>query len=135
LATHTSGLPEWPSNILLNNKVGDANPNYNLNRLYETLSNTKLTRERGSYMFNIQYSSFGSGLLGHILSLKSGGIPYEQLVKDRILNVLGMNDTKIHFQRMKSTIDFLLVIRVEKKLPHRHYLQNSRRRSIPFNCH
>jgi serine-type D-Ala-D-Ala carboxypeptidase/endopeptidase len=27
--------------------------------------------------------------------LKSGGIPYEQLVKDRILDVLGMNDTKI----------------------------------------
>src|SRR5438445_640652 len=30
----------------------------------------------------------------HILSLKAG-IPYNQLVKDRILNVLGMNDTKI----------------------------------------
>jgi len=27
-------------------------------------------------------------------SLKAG-VPYEQLVKDRILNVLGMNDTKI----------------------------------------
>ena len=34
------------------------------------------------------------GLLGHILSLKAG-VPYEQLVKDRILNVLGMNDTRI----------------------------------------
>jgi hypothetical protein len=63
LATHTSGLPEWPSNILLNNKVGDANPNYNLNRLYETLSNTELTRERGSYMFNIQYSIFNIQVL------------------------------------------------------------------------
>ena len=27
--------------------------------------------------------------------MKSGGIPYEQLVKHRILEVLGMNDTKI----------------------------------------
>lgn len=27
--------------------------------------------------------------------MKSGGIPYEQLVKERILDVLGMNDTKI----------------------------------------
>jgi serine-type D-Ala-D-Ala carboxypeptidase/endopeptidase len=41
-----------------------------------------------------QYPSFGMGLLPYILSLKSG-LPYEQLVKDRILNVLRMNDTKI----------------------------------------
>src|SRR5918911_1060862 len=90
LATHTSGLPEYPSN-LLNNK-GEINPNYNVTQLYQALSNTKLTRAPGS---QFQYSSFGTGLLGRILSLKSGGIPYEQLVKDRILNVLGMNDTKI----------------------------------------
>src|ERR671937_352717 len=92
LATHTSGLPELPSNVWLNNKVGDINPNYNVTRLYQALSNTKLTRAPGS---QFQYSSFGTGLLGRILSLKSGGIPYEQLVKDRILHVLGMNDTKI----------------------------------------
>lgn len=41
-----------------------------------------------------QYPSFGMGLLPYILSLKSG-LPYEQLVKDRILNVLRMNDTEI----------------------------------------
>ena len=92
LATHTSGLPELPSNVWLNNKVGEMNPNYNVTQLYQALSNTKLTRAPGS---QFQYSSFGISLLGHILSLKSGGIPYEQLVKDRILNVLGMNDTKI----------------------------------------
>src|SRR5919201_701621 len=90
LATHTSGLPEYPSNFL-NNK-GEINPNYNVTLLYQALSNTKLTRAPGS---QFQYSSFGTGLLGRILSLKSGGIPYEQLVKDRILNALGMNDTKI----------------------------------------
>src|SRR5919201_4804575 len=92
LATHTSGLPEWPSNIWLNNKVGTFNPQYNATLLYQALSNFKLTREPGS---KFQYSSFGIALLGHILSLKAGGIPYQQLVKDRILNVLGMNDTKI----------------------------------------
>src|SRR5437899_1100342 len=91
LATHTSGLPEWPSNVWLNNKVGDIDPNYNATQLYQALSNTKLTREPGS---QVQYSSFGIGLLGHILSLKAG-IPYQQLVKDRILDVLGTNDTKI----------------------------------------
>lgn len=92
LADHTSGLPEWPSNVWLNNTVGDINPNYNATQLYQALSDTKLTREPGA---QVQYSSFGIGLLGHILSLKSGGILYEQLVKDRILDVLGMNDTKI----------------------------------------
>ena len=91
LATHTSGLPEMPSNIWLNKKVGTFNPHYNASLLYQGLSNTKLTREPGT---KFQYSSFGIGLLGHILSLKAG-VPYEQLVKDRILNVLGMNDTKI----------------------------------------
>src|ERR1051326_1894208 len=80
-----------PSNIWLNKKVGTFNPHYNASLLYQGLSNTKLTREPGT---KFQYSSFGIGLLGHILSLKAG-IPYEQLVRDRILNVLGMNDTKI----------------------------------------
>ena len=91
LASHTSGLPEWPSNIWLSNKVGVFNPNYNETMLYQGLSNTTLTREPGS---EFQYSSFGIGLLAHILSLKAG-LPYEQLVKHRILDVLGMNDTKI----------------------------------------
>jgi CubicO group peptidase (beta-lactamase class C family) len=91
LATHTSGLPEMPSNIWLNKRVGTFNPHYNASLLYQGLSNTKLTREPGT---KFQYSSFGIGLLGHILSLKAG-VPYEELVKDRILNVLGMNDTKI----------------------------------------
>src|SRR5919197_3991923 len=91
LATHTSGLPELPSNVWLNNKVGDINPSYNVTQLYQALSNTKLTRAPGS---QFKHSSFGISLLGHILS-KSSGIPNEQLAKDRILNVLGMNDTKI----------------------------------------
>ena len=91
LATHTSGLPEWPSNIWLNNNAGTFNPNYNATLLYQALSNTTLSRAPGS---QFQYSSFGLGLLGHLLSVKAG-VPYEQLVKDRILDVLGMNDTTI----------------------------------------
>jgi CubicO group peptidase (beta-lactamase class C family) len=89
LATHTSGLPEFPPNLLDNN--GNIIESYNANQLYQALSNTKLTRAPGS---QFQYSSFGMGLLGQILSLKAG-VSYNQLVKDRILNVLGMNDTKI----------------------------------------
>jgi CubicO group peptidase (beta-lactamase class C family) len=91
LATHTSGLPEFPPNFI--NSNGQIDPNYNATLLYQALSNFKLTRAPGS---QFQYSSFGMGLLGQILVLRSGGgISYEQLVKDRILNVLGMNDTRI----------------------------------------
>ena len=103
LADHTSGLPEWPSNVWLNNAVGDINPNYNATQMYQALSDTNLTREPGA---QVQYSSFGIGLLGHVLSLKSGGIPFEQLVKDRILDVLGMNDTKIALSQNETNNRF-----------------------------
>src|SRR5215467_3460941 len=79
-----------PSNVWLN-KIGTLNLHYNASLLYQALSTTNLTREPGS---KFQYSSFGIGSLGHILSMRVG-IPYNQLVRDRILSVLGMNDTKI----------------------------------------
>ena len=68
LATHTSGLPEFPSDALDNN--GEIKSDYSVTQLYQALSNTTVTRAPGS---QFEYSSFGSGLLGHILSLKSGG--------------------------------------------------------------
>jgi serine-type D-Ala-D-Ala carboxypeptidase/endopeptidase len=98
LATHTSALPEFPSNygaFLPEARILDPNynaSNYTAKQLYQALSNLTLTTEPGS---NYRYSNFGMGLLGHILSLKAGGISYEQLVTDKILNVLGMNDTRI----------------------------------------
>jgi D-alanyl-D-alanine-carboxypeptidase/D-alanyl-D-alanine-endopeptidase len=49
LATHTSGLPDLPSNIWVNNKVGGViNSNYTANQMYTALSNFTLTREPGS---------------------------------------------------------------------------------------
>ncbi len=91
LATHTSGLPFMPSNIWVNKTLGTINPNYNSTLLYEGLSNTILLSKPDTKFL---YSDFGMGLLGHILSLKEG-VSYEQLVKGRILDVLGMEDTKI----------------------------------------
>jgi CubicO group peptidase (beta-lactamase class C family) len=80
LATPTSGLSEWPPNIWFNNQLGNLNANYTAEQLYHALSSTKLTREPGS---KFQYSPFGLGLFGPILSLKAG-IPHEKLVNDRI---------------------------------------------------
>jgi CubicO group peptidase (beta-lactamase class C family) len=96
LATHTSGLPFMPSNIWINNTIGDLNPNYNETQLYQGLSNITLLSEPGTKFL---YSDFGMGLLGHILTLKEGGTPCEKLVKNRILDVLGMNDTKITLRK------------------------------------
>ena len=81
-----------PSNIWINNTVGDLNPNYTLSQLYQDLSNTTLSCELESKFL---YSDFGIGLLGYILTIQEGGISYEQMIKIRILNVLGMNDTQI----------------------------------------
>jgi len=108
LATHTSGLPEFPSNHCVSNfnRIDDDNngdsiqarlffiecdKNYTFDQLYQDLSNTTLTSKPGS---KFKYSTFGISLLGHILALKSG-ISYDRLLEERILNVLGMNSTSI----------------------------------------
>jgi D-alanyl-D-alanine-carboxypeptidase/D-alanyl-D-alanine-endopeptidase len=92
LATHTSGLPLSPPNLHVNiTTFPDLYPNYTQEQLYQALSNITLTTVPGSHF---QYSDMGMALLGDILASKAG-MPYEQLVIDRILNVLGMNSTRI----------------------------------------
>lgn len=88
LATHTSGLPDYPANWPL---YGVASEKYTIQQMYQALSSVKLTRPPGT---EYNYSDFGMGLLGDILASKSG-IPYEQLVINKILNPLGMNSTRI----------------------------------------
>ena len=109
LATHTSGLPEFPPNYCpsfaisnaqsLDDKVQrvrnlmNCTENYTFDQLYQGLSDTTITREPGS---KYEYSTFGTGLLGHILTLKSNMSTYDELLTKRILNVLGMNSTSIY---------------------------------------
>jgi len=108
LATHTSGLPEYPDNYCsslnptnhqpINDTVQfrinamDCTKNYTFDQLYKGLSNTTLSREPGS---KFEYSSFGISLLGHILTLKSNMSTFDKLLKNNLLDVLGMNDTSI----------------------------------------
>ena len=92
LATHTSGLPDYPPNLQVNiTTYPDIYPNYTKEQLYQALSNITLTTVPGSHF---EYSDMGMALLGDILASKVG-MPYEQLVINRILNVLGMNSTRI----------------------------------------
>jgi D-alanyl-D-alanine-carboxypeptidase/D-alanyl-D-alanine-endopeptidase len=105
LATHTSGLPEFPGNycpsfdlektggqdsVQYRKNLMNCTKNYTFNQLYQALSNFTLTREPGS---KVEYSTFGIGLLGHILTLKSNMSSFDELLDHNILDVLGMNDT------------------------------------------
>ncbi|MFA4947384.1 MAG: serine hydrolase [Candidatus Krumholzibacteriia bacterium] len=90
LVTHTSGLPNLPSNFVM---TDPTNPyvHYTVPQLYAFLSEYQLTRDIGG---SYEYSNFGVGLLGHALALKCG-IGYEELVRQRILQPLDMKDTAI----------------------------------------
>ncbi len=88
LATQSSGLPVGePSNADRSNLYAG----YSKEQLYEFLSGYQLTREIGS---RYEYSNLGVSLLGHALSLRDGK-DYDAMVRARILEPLGMNDTGI----------------------------------------
>jgi CubicO group peptidase (beta-lactamase class C family) len=70
---------------------GNPYADYTVQQLYDFLSSYTLTRDIGE---KYEYSNVGVGLLGHVLSLRAGK-PYEQLLRERILEPLGMHDTMI----------------------------------------
>jgi serine-type D-Ala-D-Ala carboxypeptidase/endopeptidase len=84
LATHTSGLPDFPEDWV-------RNTTYTNQQVYNFLSNTTINREPGTLA---NYSHIGMGILGHILSLRAD-VPFSQLVKDKILDALAMDNTGI----------------------------------------
>jgi CubicO group peptidase (beta-lactamase class C family) len=90
LATHTSGLPRLPTNIV---PKDPANPyaDYSVAQLYQFLSTYTLTRDIGS---RYEYSNLGGGLLGHVLA-RHAGMDYEALVRSRITGPLGMTSTSV----------------------------------------
>jgi CubicO group peptidase (beta-lactamase class C family) len=88
LSSHTSALARLPDNM----KPADpTNPyaDYTVAQMYEFLSGYELPRDIGS---QYEYSNFGAGLLGHLLALRAG-MSYEDLVRERIAEPLGMDDT------------------------------------------
>ena len=90
LSTQSSGLPGLIPNVT--SKDPD-NPfaDYSVPQLYDFLSTYQLTRDIGS---QYEYSNVGVGLLGHALSLRAG-MGYEELVRSRICDPLGMADTRV----------------------------------------
>lgn len=90
LATQSSGLPPMPSNFAPRDP---SNPyaDYSVQQMYDFLRSYQLSRAVGAVYV---YSNLGVGLLGHALALRAGE-GYEALVSRRVLQPLGMNDTRI----------------------------------------
>jgi serine-type D-Ala-D-Ala carboxypeptidase/endopeptidase len=93
LATHTSGLPRLPTNLLLPALRHPADPYaaYGTDRLVRAATRSMSKgRTPGTY----RYSNYGFGLLGHVLA-SAAGQPYEDLIRERICELLGLPDTVI----------------------------------------
>jgi CubicO group peptidase (beta-lactamase class C family) len=90
LTMHVSGLPRLPSNLA---PADPANPyaGYDAGKLYAFLSGYTLPRAIGE---KYESSNLGAGLLGQLLARRAGK-DYEALVRERILDPLGMKDTAI----------------------------------------
>ena len=90
LATQSSGLPRLPTNFA---PADSQNPyaDYDETRLRSFLASYALTREPGT---QYEYSNLGMGLLGFVLA-KRAGKTYEVLLRERVLDPLGMRDTRV----------------------------------------
>jgi CubicO group peptidase (beta-lactamase class C family) len=93
LASHTGGLPRDPRGTLGRWLADRRNPYAGLSaeELYAGLARTRLRRRPGE---RVKYSNLGAGLLGGVLA-GAAGLPYEELVRQRICRPLGMGDTMI----------------------------------------
>ncbi len=90
LATQSSGLPRMPGDF---SPKDPANPyaDYTSEQLLAFVSTYELPRDIGA---TYEYSNLGMGLLGIALAHRAG-MTYEELVTRRILQPLGMTDTRI----------------------------------------
>jgi len=92
LATHTAGIPNSPpslSSVQLTKRGIDPFADYDETRLYQDIQETKV----GS-IGKWEYSNYGYALLGLVLSQQTK-IDYAELVKQRILDPLEMEDATI----------------------------------------
>ncbi len=90
LANHTSGLPRLPANLMTGD-LADPYAGYTAKHLFTFLSQHELRRDIGA---KYEYSNLGGGLLGELLSRRAGS-DYEELVKQRICEPLGMDRTAV----------------------------------------
>lgn len=89
LATHTSGLPRLPDNLLAGADPADPYAHYDRRLLDNYLSKATLSH---APPFASDYSNLGVGLLGDLLA-RLQNKSWEQLAIEHITQPLGMKDT------------------------------------------
>ena len=91
LATHTSGLPRLPRNLvpLALRHPADPYAGYTTEHLYRALRKAS-DPAPAAYL----YSNYGFGLLGHLLS-HTAGRPYAELLTERVTGPLGLAETTV----------------------------------------
>ena len=89
LATHTSGLPFWPSNIPPDVNGARMMADYTVAQLYQFVAGFEVPAEVGSRW---AYSNIDAGLLGLALGHRARA-DYETLLRQRITGPLGMTST------------------------------------------
>jgi serine-type D-Ala-D-Ala carboxypeptidase/endopeptidase len=93
LATQTSGLPRLPRGLVQLSLGHRQNPyaRFTDAHLDRAIVAARLKDVPGK---KVRYSNFGFGLLGHVLALRAEQ-SYEQLVRERVCEPLGLADTRI----------------------------------------
>lgn len=86
LATHTSGLPRLPPNMIDGHDPEDPYAHIDAARIVDELAATELEHPIGS---TVAYSNYAFGLLGHALGV-AGGHQFPELVRSRICEPLVM---------------------------------------------
>jgi len=89
LATHWSGLPRIPTNMV--DSLANPYAGYGRDKLLADLNDCQVSRKPGAEW---QYSNLGMGLLGTLLADKAG-MSYEKLLQQGITNPLSMADTTV----------------------------------------
>ncbi|MGW7489119.1 serine hydrolase domain-containing protein [Streptomyces sp. NPDC054786] len=94
LATHTSGLPRIPADLIagaLVHPYANGYARYDTERLLHTFGHTRPRHRPGTRW---RYSNFGLALLGPAMS-RAAGAGYPALLTDRVLRPLGLADTTL----------------------------------------
>jgi CubicO group peptidase (beta-lactamase class C family) len=89
LVTQSSGLPRMPP-IFSPSNLRDPYADFTEERLYEALAKTQIAGSAERY----EYSNYGFMWLSDLLA-RAAGKPYEVLLRERVLDPLGMKDTGV----------------------------------------
>jgi CubicO group peptidase (beta-lactamase class C family) len=91
LATHTSGLPLWPSGIPATRDGAIAMGSYTRSQLFDYLSTFPVPENVGQKWI---YSNVDAGVLGLALGARAG-TSYEALLQERVIGPLNMRSTAV----------------------------------------